>query len=160
MKAAKRIILFLAIFVSCVGCDQATKSLAKSVLTETLPLSYFHDTVRLHLVYNQGAFLSLGAGLPAKWRAAIFASGVAVLLLGVLAYAFLSQPGYCDRVSALALVFSGGFSNLLDRMANGGSVADFLNVGIGPVRTGIFNVADIAIMGGFLILIVSALRRR
>jgi signal peptidase II len=28
------------------------------------------------------------------------------------------------------------------------SVVDFLNVGIGPLRTGIFNVADVAIMVG------------
>ena len=35
----------------------------------------------------------------------------------------------------------------MDRLIHG-SVVDFLNVGIGPVRTGVFNVADVAIMLG------------
>jgi signal peptidase II len=43
-------------------------------------------------------------------------------------------------------------SNLADRMAIG-SVIDFLNVGIGPVRTGIFNVADMAIMAGIAMVL-------
>jgi signal peptidase II len=39
-------------------------------------------------------------------------------------------------------------------MRYGGRVVDFLNVGLGPVRTGIFNVADMAIMAGVILLIV------
>jgi len=35
-----------------------------------------------------------------------------------------------------------------------GSVIDFLNVGIGPIRTGIFNVADMAIMAGIGIFLL------
>ena len=47
----------------------------------------------------------------------------------------------------MALFLAGALSNLIDRIAVG-SVIDFLNVGIGPLRTGIFNVADVAIMAG------------
>jgi signal peptidase II len=49
---------------------------------------------------------------------------------------------------SVALIVGGGVSNLIDRLRYGGYVVDFLNVGIGPVRTGIFNVADMAIMVG------------
>ena len=52
----------------------------------------------------------------------------------------------------LWLLFAGGFSNLVDRVVHG-RVVDFLNVGIGPVRTGIFNVADMAIMLGVALLL-------
>jgi signal peptidase II len=38
----------------------------------------------------------------------------------------------------LALLLAGGFGNLIDRVLHDGSVTDFLNVGIGPIRTGIF----------------------
>jgi signal peptidase II len=47
----------------------------------------------------------------------------------------------------VALFIAGGTSNLLDRITYG-MVIDFMNVGIGPLRTGIFNVADMAIMLG------------
>ncbi len=41
-----------------------------------------------------------------------------------------------------------------------GSVIDFLNIGIGPVRTGIFNVADVAIMVGIALLLADRYRAR
>jgi signal peptidase II len=55
---------------------------------------------------------------------------------------------------AVVLLLAGGIGNLIDRLFHGGLVIDFLNVGIGPLRTGIFNVADVAIMAGFGILIL------
>ena len=41
-----------------------------------------------------------------------------------------------------------------------GNVIDFLNIGIGPLRTGIFNVADVAIMTGAILVLVSAIARK
>lgn len=55
----------------------------------------------------------------------------------------------------MALFVAGGSSNLLDRLTRG-SVIDFMNVGLGPLRTGIFNVADMAIMlGAGLVMLAS-----
>ncbi len=152
MSFVKRFIIIFAILVSCVGCDQTTKSIAKSVLSESETSSYFQDTVRLHLVYNNGAFLGLGSSLPEVWREGIFTVGVAILLIGALVYAFFSKPGCFSSVLAIALIFSGGLSNLLDRIAYHGLVVDFINIGIGSVRSGIFNIADIAITMGIFIL--------
>jgi len=55
----------------------------------------------------------------------------------------------------IALFVAGGSSNLLDRLTRG-SVIDFMNVGLGPLRTGIFNVADMAIMLGAGLVILSS----
>ena len=55
------------------------------------------------------------------------------------------------------MFLAGGLSNLVDRIAMG-SVIDFLNIGIGPIRTGIFNVADVAIMAGIALLLVDQYR--
>jgi signal peptidase II len=49
---------------------------------------------------------------------------------------------------ALAFVVGGGIGNLLSRLLNEGRVIDFINIGFGPLRTGTFNVADMAIMAG------------
>ena len=43
---------------------------------------------------------------------------------------------------------------MIDRLLNEGRVTDFLNVGIGTLRTGIFNPADMAILAGALLLVL------
>jgi signal peptidase II len=58
----------------------------------------------------------------------------------------------------LTLFVAGGASNWLDRVVRG-SVIDFINIGFGPVRTGIFNLADVAIMAGVAMVVVTELRR-
>ena len=58
---------------------------------------------------------------------------------------------------ALSLFLAGGFSNWFDRL-NDGRVIDFLNVGIGGLRTGIFNVADVAIMVGAALFLIAESR--
>ena len=58
-----------------------------------------------------------------------------------------------------ALILAGGASNWVDRVMQG-SVVDFgINVGVGSLRTGIFNVADVAIMLGVAVLILGERRR-
>ncbi len=59
MKFSKRLILILIVLISCVGCDQATKSIAVSHLPETKIISYLGDTLRFQLLYNRGGFLSI-----------------------------------------------------------------------------------------------------
>lgn len=160
MSIAKRFVLIFIVLVSCVGCDQTTKSVAKSFLSETGTLSFLGDTVRLQLAYNQGAFLSLGSSLPEAWRQTIFSIGVGFILLVLLGYTLFSKSASPSVVFAFALLFSGGIGNLMDRLMYGGYVVDFINLGIGSLRTGIFNVADIAVSIGVLILIAGGLREQ
>ena len=159
MSYVKRCVVILVVFISCVGCDQATKSVARSFLSGSATRTFLGDTVRLHLVYNKGGFLSLGASLPEHWRRGLFIVGTVCLLAGMLAFAFLSKSRSLSRVLAVALVFAGGAGNLFDRIAYGGGVVDFINIGVGPVRTGIFNVADVVIFIGLVILCSTAWRR-
>jgi signal peptidase II len=53
---------------------------------------------------------------------------------------------------ALALFLGGGIGNLIDRLTNDGRVIDFMHIGFGFLRTGIFNVADMALMTGVVLL--------
>jgi len=76
---------------------------------------------------------------------------VGVVLAALLAYLFVSKPQNPIVGASVALIVGGGVSNLIDRVRYGGYVVDFLNVGIGPLRTGIFNVADMAIMAGVVL---------
>ncbi len=148
MSTPKRFLLIFAILFSCVGCDQATKSVAKAYLSETQTIVLLGDTVRLQLAKNYGAFLSLGASLGEASRGTVMSVVVGLVLAALLAHLFVSKPENPVVGVAVALIVGGGVSNLIDRLRYGGYVVDFLNVGIGSLRTGIFNVADVAIMVG------------
>ncbi|MGO9930508.1 MAG: signal peptidase II [Steroidobacteraceae bacterium] len=140
--------------LGCVGCDQVSKSAARALLAGGAAESFLGDSLRLQLVQNPGAFLSLGASLPEHLRFTLFTGAVGVLLLGLIAVALFAGRLRPWRSIALALVAGGGISNLIDRLIHDGRVTDFLNLGIGALRTGIFNVADVAILFGALLLIL------
>jgi len=142
------------------GCDQVTKRVASMALKGDPPRSFLADTLRLQYAENQGAFLSLGAGWSEPLRFGLFALGNA-LLLGLIAALLLRSRGLrVGELLGFCLLAAGGASNLIDRLTNGGAVVDFLNLGVGGLRTGIFNVADLAITGGVALLLLGSLRAR
>ena len=158
MTQLPRVLIVFLITLTCVGCDQATKLAAKQHLQNGPVYSYAGDTVRLQYAENTGAFLSLGASLPEPLRQLIFTILVGIFLLGLIAYLLLNRELEPFPVGCLSLVAAGGVSNLIDRIAYDGRVIDFLNVGIGPLRTGIFNIADLAITLGAILLLIENLR--
>jgi signal peptidase II len=151
-----RLVLLLTV-VGTIACDRVTKHVASATLAGAQSRSFLADTVRLHYVENTGGFLSLGSDLPPLIRTVLFTivSG-AMLLVLVAAGIRFRWTGW--PLLALAFFTAGGASNWVDR-ATRGSVIDFLNVGVGPLRTGIFNVADMAIMLGVAIFAFSELRQ-
>lgn len=139
-----------------IGCDQATKAVAISELAAGPDRSFLSDAVRLGYVENTGGFLNLGAGLPPVVRTAVFTVATGLGLLALLVVAIRRRTDGWAAVG-LVLLVSGGASNWLDRFMRG-SVVDFLNVGLGPVRTGVFNVADVAIMAGAVTFVLAGFR--
>ena len=156
MINVRRGVLLCLLLAGTAGCDRVTKHLAVTTLAGAPDQSFLADTVRLQYHENPGAFLSFGASWPPAARAFLFQFGNALFLAGA---GFLAARYRWSRVASCGLVLflAGGMSNLADRMAIG-SVIDFLNVGIGPVRTGIFNVADIAIMAGIAMVLWEVVR--
>jgi signal peptidase II len=147
-------LVIMLILISSVGCDQVTKSAAETHLATAAPLSYLGDTFRLHFTTNTGSILGLGSELPETLRLGVMVSlsSLALVFLAV----FLWQSDELNRMSLFggALILGGGFSNLLDRLFRGGEVVDFMNMGIGNLRTGVFNIADVAIMVGIGMLLL------
>jgi len=152
---------FPLVLVACVGCDQASKQAAGWLLAGAHSRSLFGGTVRFELTSNPGAFLSLGAGLTEPVRHALLLGLVPALLVlaccvCLLAPARLSRGG----LVALGLIAGGGLGNWLDRVLHDGSVTDFVSLGLGRFRTGIFNVADVAVVAGVLLMISASRRER
>jgi signal peptidase II len=155
-----RCVLVVLVLIGCVGCDQLTKSAARAYLPGTGVHSYLIDSLRLEYAQNSGAFLNLGESLSptVRYDSLIIGVGafVLALLLGAVAAARLS---WLQRV-ALAAMGAGGLGNLIDRIRFDGMVTDFLNLGLGPLRTGIFNVADATLMLGAGMLLLTLRARR
>ena len=147
----------LVAVVATIGCDRVTKHIAAAALEGEPGRSYLADTIRLEYVENTGGFLSLGANLPSPARTALFTIGTGVMLL-VLIGAAVRFRWHGWLLIGTSLVLAGGASNWVDRLVRG-SVVDFMNIGVGPLRTGIFNVADMAIMGGVTVLLLAQRRQ-
>jgi signal peptidase II len=154
MRSVPRFIVVMLTLFCCVGCDQVSKSAARSMLHSGITESLLSDAVRLQLTENPGSFLSLGASLPEQLRFSLFTAAVAVILVSLVCAALFARRLSTARFVALALIAGGGISNLIDRLLYHGRVTDFLNLGIGSLRTGIFNLADMAILAGALLLVV------
>jgi signal peptidase II len=158
MKTLRRGVLLCLLLAATAGCDRVTKHLAVTTLAGLPSQSYLGDTVRLDYHENSGGFLSLGATWRPEVRTAVFQVANGIFLMATFVVAVRSK---WSRLAAVGLILfvAGGLSNLIDRVALG-SVIDFLNVGVGQWRTGIFNVADVAIMTGVAALLVDARRAR
>jgi signal peptidase II len=157
MMTRRRIALALIIVITIV-LDQGAKTLAR----RTLMNAYRVHRGVLTLLYteNAGAFLSLGSELPPNVRHVLFDGLVSIGLIAAALVLFNGrmQPGTDDV--AIAFIIGGGIGNLIDRFRLGGRVTDFIFLQAGPLHTGVFNVADMAITGGVLWLALSWMFRK
>jgi signal peptidase II len=144
--------MILVICLISVGLDQGTKWYASEYLSKFEMTSYWSDLLRIGYAENTGAFLGLGSSMSDSAKFWIFVCAVAVILSALLIYILKTKTQTFYGLASLTLIFSGGISNFYDRAVNNGAVIDFLNLGIGSLRTGIFNVADMAIMLGVFLL--------
>jgi signal peptidase II len=149
-----RLKLMVPLLLVTIFIDQLSKVWASAYLKSGPRFSYLYDTIRISYAENHGAFLSLGTSLSPNVRFWIFTVFVGVFLTALLVYLLIGKQ--IDRISliALTLVLAGGFSNFVDRAMNNGGVVDFLNMGLGSLRTGIFNIADVYIMIGAGLIII------
>jgi signal peptidase II len=134
--------LGLAAAVVCV--DQASKWLVRHEAAR-LPWR-IASGLRIELNHNPGISFSQlsSAGELVIVLVAVVCAGVAVAL-------WLAPPRYRP---ALGIILGGAVGNLADRVAWNGAVIDFIGVYSWPT----FNIADVAIVGGTVLLVVQVLR--
>jgi len=144
--------LFWGLIIGIVVADLITKRIA---VAQLLPRYSQHHVLgswlQLQLVYNQGAAFGIYLGEHSRW---IFVT------LTVLAVALLSRmyvqtpPGHWLRTTALAMVIGGALGNLVDRLRSAQGVVDFIDVGVGMHRWPTFNVADMGVSVGAVLLAI------
>lgn len=155
---SKRILRVLAILVilgSNVGCDQVSKSVVRSSIGYTDRIGFMNDHVTLMKVENTGAFLSIGESLPRPVKLLVLVILPLAGLALALVFLFVKKGLPARALAGICFIAGGGIGNIYDRMIYG-SVTDFLHINFGIIQTGVFNMADVSVMTGALILIVES----
>ncbi|HMG16432.1 MAG TPA: signal peptidase II [Saprospiraceae bacterium] len=154
MKQTKRILILMLIAIVLIVIDRLTKEYAKEHLYNKESISYFNNVIRFEYAENTGAFLSLGDELPRSWSFWLFSIIPLLFLIGLLIYIIRESP-HMRWLTLLAfiMIFAGGVGNIIDRIVNDRHVIDFMNMGIGTLRTGIFNFADLCLTTGVVLLL-------
>jgi signal peptidase II len=153
MKSGARppVAFWAAALVILVG-DLVTKRLVEMHLLPVPPVSVLGEWIQLRLVYNQGAAFGLDLGPYSRWIFMVLAV-IAVVLL----YRLSKSSAVSDTMRHLAcgLVAGGAAGNLLDRLRHANGVVDFIDVGIGSHRWPTFNLADMGVSCGAILLAIS-----
>jgi signal peptidase II len=137
--------LVLSLFVA----DCATKRAAERSLTVGAPEPVVGEVVRLTLSYNREAAMGLGPDS----RVVLVSLSLAALLALTLIYR-RTPAGDRRRAIGVALVMGGALGNLLDRLRSSSGVVDFIDLGLGSLRFWTFNIADVGITAGAVLLMV------
>jgi len=154
----RRLFLLVPLMLASVGCDQLTKVVAINRLKGEPAVEFLGGLIRFVYAENPGAFLGMFGGLSAGARTAILVVGVSIILAAATAMVLLSKKTSAFALVGAALLVGGGLSNLLDRLFREGVVVDYLRLGEPPLVTGIFNLADVLLIIGAIMLAVPAWR--
>jgi len=129
--------------------DCASKRIVAERLTPSVPHDVLGSALRFTLAYNRGTAFGLAPGPTARAAVVLLTCGALAVLFGIYRRAAAS-----DRLLALALglTVGGALGNLTDRVRSANGVVDFIDAGAGPVRFWIFNVADVGVTTGALLL--------
>lgn len=135
--------------------DQVAKNRVIATRSAHQTSSLAGDAVRITYLHNEGALFGIHLGEHS--RALLLAlKGATLAILGVLYQATAARKR--GRLIAIALVSGGALGNALDRLRHPEGVVDFLSVGLGAHRLPTFNLADVAVVGGAMLLVGSLLR--
>ncbi len=159
MKSNKylRILVILLILAVNIGCDQASKSYARHRLYYFNRIELLHDHITLVRVENTGAFLSAGDSMSRPMKLILLNLVPLLVVIGGLFYIIIKPNLNRMTLLGILLVIGGGAGNLYDRVFRG-SVTDFMHIDFVIFQTGIFNVADMSITAGAVIILLQAWR--
>jgi signal peptidase II len=142
--------IFLGLAALVVVVDQLAKAWLVSFLRPGERTEVVGEYVRLLHSQNTGALFGLF-----RDSAPLFGM-VSIGVVGLIVW-FHHSSGRNTLLSiALGLLLGGALGNMADRFRLG-YVVDFVDLGIGGLRFYTFNVADMAISGAILLLLLSAL---
>ncbi|HUH26859.1 signal peptidase II [Gelidibacter sp.] len=159
MKLSRTVNIILLI-VANIAIDQISKFIVRAKIAQNEVIELIGDTFIMTKVENSGAFLGMGSELSPTLKWILLLIVPIIVLAGVMYYIITNKT--LDRLSLIAFccIVGGGIANVFDRFMYG-SVTDFFHIDLGGVfRTGIFNVADMSVSFGMILLIIASFKQK
>lgn len=159
MKLSRTLSIVLLI-VANVAIDQISKFIVRAKIAQNEVIELVGNTFIMTKVENSGAFLGMGSDLSPVLKWILLLILPVIVLSGVIYYIITNKT--LDRLSLIAFccIVGGGIANVFDRFMYG-SVTDFFHIDLGGVfRTGIFNVADMSVSFGMILLVIASFKQK
>jgi len=160
MKLSRRSFFIILTIVLTIAVDQISKIIVRTYVVPSERSNIIGKFFTLHNVENAGAFLGMGSDLSPLLKLILLLILPIVVLSFVTYHIFKDQS--LDKVSvfAFASIIGGGIANVFDRVVYG-SVTDFFHIDLGGVfRTGIFNMADLSVTTGMILLLMVSFKKK
>lgn len=155
-----RTLKIVLLIVANIAIDQISKIIVRAEIAQNEVIQLIGDTFIMTKVENSGAFLGIGSDLSPVLKWILLLILPVIVLSGVVYYVITNKT--LDRLSLIAFccIIGGGIANVFDRFMYG-SVTDFFHIDLGGVfRTGIFNVADMSVSFGMILLIIASFKQK
>ncbi|NCP91158.1 MAG: signal peptidase II [Flavobacteriales bacterium] len=160
MKLSRRSLFIILTIILTIAIDQISKILVRAYVIPSEKTNIIGTYFTLHNVENTGAFLGMGSDLSPVLKL------ILLLILPIAVLGFVTVHIFKDKsldnlsIFAFASIIGGGIANVFDRIVYG-SVTDFFHIDLGGVfRTGIFNMADLSVTTGMIILLLVSFRKK
>lgn len=160
MKLSRRSIFIILTIVLTIAVDQISKIIVRNYVVPSERSNIIGKYFTLHNVENVGAFLGMGSDLSPILKL------ILLLILPIVVLSFVTYHIFKDKsldrlsVFAFSSIIGGGIANVFDRVVYG-SVTDFFHIDLGGVfRTGIFNMADLSVSTGMILLLIVSFKKK
>jgi signal peptidase II len=150
-----KVALLLGILGGVLVLDVSTKLLVQANFHLYQQVDLVGEYLRLTYIYNPGAAFGIHLG---QYSREIFLVLSVVALAALLAMYWYTPLADRVRLVSIALICGGAIGNLIDRIRSEAGVVDFIDVGVGTIRWPVFNIADMAVTTGAIILALSLWR--
>ncbi|HTH57917.1 MAG TPA: signal peptidase II [Cyclobacteriaceae bacterium] len=158
-KLAVRNFFLLGVLLANVGCDRISKGIVRQIMEHHAPIVLLKQHLTITKVENAGAFLSTGSALPEPLKAIALKVLPVMALCFAMAYVLKAKNLSIVTATGICFFIGGGIGNIYDRIVYG-SVTDFAHIDFVLFRTGIFNMADVSIVMGVILIALDVLKRR
>ncbi len=157
-KKIFRITIVLLLILTNIGCDQVSKKIIRHNISENQTIGILRNHLIVMRVENAGAFLSFGDSLSKTVKNILLRVLPLIALTIALIYVFSKKDISAISTIAICFIIGGGVGNIFDRIFYG-SVTDFLYIQFGIFQTGVFNMADLSITSGGVIILLQSLQK-
>ena len=148
-----RVLFISSIVLLNISCDQLSKDLVRKKIGNNEIIQLIKDNFILTKVENSGAALSLGENLHPKLKLILLQIIPLVVLMFLFRIVILKNNYSVATIIGFCFIIGGGIGNIYDRILYG-SVTDFMHIHVGIFKTGIFNMADVSVVIGVLLILI------